>query len=88
MKIKRRNFGDNPPMENDVQSNEELFAIDWIKETWLNAGYTLAYSSRDKDYYNYDILMVVKNNSCFVIGFIDGNGGELGLLDYSTLVAK
>jgi hypothetical protein len=87
MKIKRRTFGDNPRIESDVQNNEELLAIEWIKKTWIDAGYTIAYSPKDSQYSNYSTLMVVKNKSYFVIGYIDGDGSELGLSNYLDLLS-
>lgn len=86
MVIKRRTYGDMPKNEQNASTLEELQNIDWIKEVWLNGGYKLAYSPSHNNIFDFTALMAVKDKTYFVIGYIHGDGKELGLENYINLI--
>lgn len=86
IKITKRSHGDNPKIENYVKDYNELINIDWIKNIWIDYGYSIAYSPIELYDDNICHLMSVKNKSYMVIGFIHGDGKDLGLMDYNDLI--
>lgn len=90
MKIKRRfpnNFSGFEETEHEVNSYKDLMEIPWIKEISNIPNYVgIFYAPRDYNEYP-DLLMSLFRTSngdiiYFVIGFIYGNGAEIGLENY------
>lgn len=78
--------------EHDVNSKKELHEIDWIKN-WMMDGWTIAYCPKQKTNQSEiiqtepDYLIGFKSKeSYFVIGYIFGDGLELGLSNYENLI--
>jgi hypothetical protein len=96
MKIKRRfpNFFTGfEETEHEVNSNEELMAIDWIssyKDIPNHLGVFCEKSKNDSPSY---LLSLTWDNTekeviYFVVGYIFGNPDELGLQDYNDFITK
>ena len=94
MKIKRRYpnfFSGFEETEHEINSNEELLEIPWIKEYNKIPGYMGVFYSPKTFNDNPDYLMSLskdKDNKVvyFVVGYIFGDGKELGLKDYIKYV--
>ncbi len=91
MKVKRRfpNFSSGfEETEHEVNSKEELLELKWIKSLHDMNGWMGLYYSPKTYADNPDYLMSLSKNDIddkilyFVIGYIFGDGEELGLTDY------
>lgn len=97
MKIKRRfpnYFSGFEETEHEVNSKKELLNIDWIKNYkdipgWMGLYYS-PNNSKNGNVPNPDFLMSLSKEKdkviYFVVGYIYGDGSELGLEDYKNYV--
>lgn len=95
MKIKRRfpNFftvDDSELTENEINSLEELLEVEWVKHYSKHSTHIgMFYSPKQIEYGGEypDLLMHLFQSgnriSFFVVGYIFGNGKDLGLEDYN-----
>lgn len=98
MKIKRRfpnYFTGFEETEHEVHSKEELLEIPWIKDYNKIKGHIgMFYSPKDSRFNDVpDYLMSLSKGSddeiiYFVVGYIFGDGKELGLEDYNEFIRK
>ena len=102
MKIKRRYpnyFSGFEETEHDVSSKEELLQIDWIAELLKIPNHMGMFCSPSTMRIKYsetfetapDLLMSLKKGDndkviYFVVGYIYGDGKELGLEDYNNFI--
>lgn len=90
MKIKRRfpnYFTGFEETEHEVNSKEDLLKLDWIEDLKNMKGWLGLFYSPKKYDDTPDYLMSLSKNDegkiiYFVIGYIYGDGKELGLTDY------
>jgi len=93
MKVKRRfpNFFTGfEETEHEVTSKEELLELDWVKNL-LEIPNHIGMFYSPKDYPEYpDLLMSLTQGEekvvYFVVGYIYGDGGMLGLKDYKNYI--
>lgn len=91
MKVKRRfpnYFTEFEETEHEINSKEELLELDWIKQLKNDDRWVGLYYSPKTFNDNPDYLMSLFRRgdgkiSYFVIGYLFGDGKELGLTDYN-----
>lgn len=93
MKIKRRipNFIYGvEETEHNVNSKEELLELEWVQNLKrANRWMGLYYSSNGESENDYLMSLVRTKDGkvlYFVVGFIYGDGKDLGLTDYKTMI--
>ena len=92
MKVKRRfpnYFTVFEETEHEITTKEELLELDWVKNYSEIKGHMGVYYSPSTNKEYPDHLMALSKNEegrviYFVVGYIFGNGAELGLVDYKT----